>query len=195
MPLVRSMICVGMMKSAESGKDKETMRQKALSARVYLRSRERRRASSGVPGAISSRSDPTAEKATIASTPMLLSAAMLARALTSEGGMLCETPWREMKATSGPGTLGASAVGGSVKIESADEGVPQGWRTRRRETLAGQRRCAGHLGLTGREEPTHGLDVDLATAEDEPDGTCQPIEEPSAPKHDMTDTKVRLSSL
>ena len=67
----------------------------------------------------------------MASTPMLLSAAMLARALTSEGGMLCETPWREIKATSGPGTLGASAVGGRVKIDRADEGVPQGWRKER----------------------------------------------------------------
>lgn len=79
-----------------------------------------------LPGAISSLSEPTAEKATIASTPMLLSAAMLARALTSEGGMLCERPCREMKAISGPGTLGLAAVGGRVKMERGDEGAPQG---------------------------------------------------------------------
>jgi hypothetical protein len=37
------------------------------------------------PGAISSRNEPTAEKATIAWTPMCFRAAMLARTGTSEG--------------------------------------------------------------------------------------------------------------
>ena len=39
------------------------------------------------PGRTSSRRDPTAEKATIALTPRRLRAAILARALTEEGGM------------------------------------------------------------------------------------------------------------
>lgn len=60
-------------------------------------------------------------------TPMLLSAAMLARALTSEGEIEWSTPCREIKAISGPGVFGDAAEGGSVKIEMAEEGAPQGY--------------------------------------------------------------------
>ena len=51
------------------------------------------------PGEISSRREPTAEKATMARTPSDLSAAMFARPGTAEGLMTCPTPWRAMNAT------------------------------------------------------------------------------------------------
>ena len=78
------------------------------------------------PGAISSLKLPTAENATMAWTPMLLSAEMFARALTSDGGIEWSTPCREMNATSGPGESGDEASGGSVKMDRGEEGAPQG---------------------------------------------------------------------
>lgn len=68
---------------------------------------------------MSSRSDPTAEKATIASQPMCLRAAMLARAGTSEGEMVCLRPWREIKATRAPE--------GRDEMVMGDEGLPHGY--------------------------------------------------------------------
>ena len=72
------------------------------------------------PGAISSRSDPTAEKAMMAWHPMDLSAAMLARAGTSVGVMVCAGPWRERKAMRAPE--------GSLEMVMGEEGLPHGWR-------------------------------------------------------------------
>lgn len=71
------------------------------------------------PGAISSRSEPTALKATMASTPRDLRAAMLARTGTSEGVMVWLGPWREMKAICAPL--------GRVEMVMGEEGLPQGW--------------------------------------------------------------------
>lgn len=53
-------------------------------------------------GLISSLSEPTAEKATIASTPSHLSAAMLALHGTSEGSKVCPGPCLAMNATVWP---------------------------------------------------------------------------------------------
>lgn len=50
------------------------------------------------PGTISSLNEPTAEKATIALTPIDFKAAMLARAGTSVGVIVWFGPCREMKA-------------------------------------------------------------------------------------------------
>ena len=71
------------------------------------------------PGAISSRKEPTAEKATMAWTPICLSAAMLARAGTSVGVMVCARPCREMKAISAPE--------GSLEMVIGEDGFPHGW--------------------------------------------------------------------
>lgn len=70
------------------------------------------------PGAISSRSEPTAENATMAWTPMCFRAAMLARPGTSVGVMVCARPWREMKAMSAPE--------GRDEMVMGEEGLPQG---------------------------------------------------------------------
>jgi hypothetical protein len=51
-----------------------------------------------VPGEISSRRDPTAEKARMARTPRDFKAAMLAREGTAEGGMECPWPCRARNA-------------------------------------------------------------------------------------------------
>jgi hypothetical protein len=74
------------------------------------------------PGAISSRSDPTAENATMASQPRCLRAAMLARAGTSVGEMVCEGPCREMKAIRAPE--------GREEMVIGEEGFPHGYRVR-----------------------------------------------------------------
>jgi hypothetical protein len=52
------------------------------------------------PGAISSRSDPTAEIAMMSVQPARFSASTLARALTSDGGRRCPRPWRGRKTNS-----------------------------------------------------------------------------------------------
>ena len=70
------------------------------------------------PGAISSRSEPTALKATIAFTPMLLNAAMLARDGTVEGVIWWLRPWRAMKAMDSPL--------GRLNTAMGDEGFPHG---------------------------------------------------------------------
>ena len=49
-------------------------------------------------GGMSSRREPTAEKARMARTPRDLRAAMLAREGTAEGGMVCAGPWRDRNA-------------------------------------------------------------------------------------------------
>jgi len=54
------------------------------------------------PGRISSRSEPTAENATMRRTPRDFKAAMFARAGTSDGEIECPFPWRVRKATSVP---------------------------------------------------------------------------------------------
>ena len=51
------------------------------------------------PGVISSRREPTAEKARMVRTPMNLRAAMFAREGTADGAMVCPGPWRARKAT------------------------------------------------------------------------------------------------
>jgi len=71
------------------------------------------------PGEISSRREPTAEKAMMARTPRDLRAAMLARAGTAEGWIVCPVPWRATKAIGVPD--------GRVKMDMGEEGSPQGW--------------------------------------------------------------------
>jgi len=56
-------------------------------------------------GLISSRREPTAEKAIIASTPMDFKAAMLALAGTSDGFIKWPAPWRARKATWWPASV------------------------------------------------------------------------------------------
>lgn len=72
------------------------------------------------PGRISSRREPTAEKATTSRTPSDLSAAMLARDGTEEGEMEWPTPCRAMKATCVPPAPWAMVMG--------ELGLPQGCR-------------------------------------------------------------------
>ena len=74
--------------------------------------------SANEPGAISSRSEPTAEKASTARTPSDLSAAMFARAGTAEGGMECPLPWRVRKAICVPD--------GRAQMEMGELGKPHG---------------------------------------------------------------------
>ena len=74
--------------------------------------------SANEPGAISSRREPTAEKASTARTPSDLSAAMFARAGTAEGGMECPLPWRVRKAICVPD--------GRAQMEMGALGKPQG---------------------------------------------------------------------
>lgn len=69
-------------------------------------------------GRISSLKLPTAEKAIIVRTPILLSAAMFAREGTSEGVYSWWRPWREMKATGAPD--------GVSRIITGEDGEPQG---------------------------------------------------------------------
>jgi hypothetical protein len=71
------------------------------------------------PGGMSSRRDPTAEKASTMRTPRDLSAAMFAREGTAEGGMLCEGPCRVRKAMRVPEGRAAMVIGELVG--------PQGW--------------------------------------------------------------------
>ena len=71
------------------------------------------------PGEISSRREPTAEKARMARTPRDLSAATFAREGTAEGEMVCPGPWRARKATRVPD--------GSEQIVIGELGTPQGW--------------------------------------------------------------------
>lgn len=74
------------------------------------------------PGLTSSLSEPTAEKATMALMPRCLSAAMLARAGTLEGGIVWCGPCREMKARR---TVLPSPVLRAA-IVMGDEGLPHG---------------------------------------------------------------------
>lgn len=78
--------------------------------------------SANAPGAISSRSEPTAEKARMVRTPRDLSAAMLARAGTAEGEMVCPVPCRARKAMCAPE--------GNEEMVMGEEGKPQGCRVR-----------------------------------------------------------------
>ena len=73
------------------------------------------------PGAISSRRDPTAEKASTAFTPRDLNAAMLARAGTAEGLMEWPGPWRARKATWVPD--------GRAQMEMGELGKPHGYNS------------------------------------------------------------------
>lgn len=70
------------------------------------------------PGLTSSRRDPTAEKARMARTPRDLRAAMLARAGTAEGAMLCPVPCLARKATCLPE--------GRAQMAMGELGNPQG---------------------------------------------------------------------
>ncbi len=70
------------------------------------------------PGEISSRREPTAEKATMALTPSDLSAAMLARAGTADGAIVCPVPWRARNATCVPD--------GREQMDIGEEGKPHG---------------------------------------------------------------------
>lgn len=76
------------------------------------------------PGAISSRSEPTAENARIARTPRDFNAAILARDGTAEGEILCPMPCRARKATLVPE--------GREQIFMGELGNPQGWASRQR---------------------------------------------------------------
>lgn len=69
-------------------------------------------------GAISSRSEPTAEKARMVRTPRCFSAAMLAVDGTCDGEIECVRPWRARNATSVPESVRAMLIG--------DDGKPQG---------------------------------------------------------------------
>ena len=55
-----------------------------------------------VPGAMSSRSEPTALTETISVTPARFMASMLARKLSSEGGTRWPRPWRGRKTMAWP---------------------------------------------------------------------------------------------
>ena len=70
------------------------------------------------PGEISSRREPTAEKAMMARTPRDFRAAMLARPGMEEGGMTCPWPCRARKATRVPE--------GRAAIVMGELGKPQG---------------------------------------------------------------------
>jgi hypothetical protein len=78
-------------------------------------------ASAKSPGAISSRSEPTAEKARITRAPSDFSAATFARAGTAEGAMVWPGPCRARKATRVPD--------GSAQMVMGDEGSPHGCGT------------------------------------------------------------------
>jgi len=71
------------------------------------------------PGVISSRKEPTAEKAMMARTPMDLRAATLAREGTAEGAMVCPWPCRVRKAMRTPE--------GREDIVIGELGKPQGY--------------------------------------------------------------------
>lgn len=62
-------------------------------------------------GAISSRSEPTAEKASTVRTPRCFSAAMFAVDGTCEGEIECFSPWRARNATSVPESVRAMLMG------------------------------------------------------------------------------------
>lgn len=70
------------------------------------------------PGAISSRREPTAEKARIALTPRDLRADIFALEGTSLGDMVCPLPWRARKAIFVPD--------GKVQMVIGELGKPQG---------------------------------------------------------------------
>ena len=72
------------------------------------------------PGAISSRSEPTAEKARMAFTPSDLRAEIFARDGTLVGEMLWPLPWRARKAIFVPDGKEQTVIG--------ELGKPQGWR-------------------------------------------------------------------
>ena len=74
------------------------------------------------PGRTSSRSEPTAEKATMAWQPRCLSAAMLARAGTCEGVIEWCRPCRAMKAIE----MGLPPGTGRAAIVMGEEVDPQG---------------------------------------------------------------------
>lgn len=71
------------------------------------------------PGLISSRREPTAEKANIVDTPRDLRAAIFALEGTLEGAMEWLIPCRAMKAICWPD--------GSAAMDIGDEGYPHGW--------------------------------------------------------------------
>ena len=73
------------------------------------------------PGGMSSRREPTAEKARMARTPRDLRAAMLAREGTKDGEMVWCGPCLAIKATVLPEGREAMLMG--------DEGYPHGWRS------------------------------------------------------------------
>jgi hypothetical protein len=79
-------------------------------------------ASTKSPGAISSRSEPTALKASTARTPSDFNAAMFARAGTADGEMLWPGPWRARKATFVPE--------GRAQIVMGEEGRPHGYESK-----------------------------------------------------------------
>ena len=68
-----------------------------------------------VPGTRSSRSDPTADSETTSVTPTRLSAWMLARKFSSDGGTRWPRPWRGKKTMGNPS---------SVPNMSSSDGLP-----------------------------------------------------------------------